>query len=47
MEKGSLSIYMYIYSNDYVIILYEQPQSEGLLETFIPEKNRERAFLEK
>jgi len=49
MEGASLSLspYVYIYSYDRVIILYEQPQSEGLLETFIPEKNTERAFLEK
>lgn len=37
----------YIYPNDNVIILYEEPQSKGLLEAFIPEKNTGRAFLEK
>lgn len=40
----ALSVY-YIYPNDYVIILYEQPQSKGLLEAFIPEKTQEGLFL--
>lgn len=49
MEKHALSldIYVNIYSNDYELIWYEYPQSEGLLETFVPERTTERAFLEK